>query len=188
MVPATLDRIDDVDAVLGSVACWCAYYRQSAREYGRVRADEVGNVIRQRRALMHERLKEDIAPGMLAFVDGAPVGGCGLGCRSEFTRLQRSRSIAPVDELPVWSVVCFLVKVGFRRRGVATALLSGAVAYTTGRGAPAIEGYPVDPADSRIDSASAYVGATSMFEAAGFEQRSRHRRSKRRPEPMGPTT
>jgi GNAT superfamily N-acetyltransferase len=167
--PATADRFDDVAAVINT-GCWCMYYRMSASEYGRVSADELPQAVGRRSALMRARVGTSPAPGMLAYQDGTPVGWCGLGPRSEFTRLQRSRTIPAVDDVPVWSVVCFLVRPGFRRRGLAAALLDGAVSYARECGAPALEGYPVDAAGARIDTTFAYVGTTQMFEAAGFRR------------------
>lgn len=173
VVPATGDRFSDIAAVLapsGKGACWCMYYRMSSAEYGRVSARELPHAARHRRDLLHARAGQPPAPGMLAYVDGTPVGWCGLGPRIEFARLQRSRTIPAVDGLAVWSVVCFLVRPGSRRRGIAAALLSGAVAYARDCGAPALEGYPVETAGTRIDPTSAYVGTTGMFSAAGFRR------------------
>ncbi len=48
--------------------------------------------------------------------------------------------------------------------------LSGAVSYARDCGAPALEGYPVKAAGTRIDSTFAYVGTTGMFAAAGFRR------------------
>ena len=70
-------------------------------------------------------------------------------------RLARSRTIPTVDDRPVWSIVCFVVRVGYRRRGVARALLDGAVAYARAEGAVGLEAYPIDPAGERVDVASA---------------------------------
>lgn len=170
VVPATADRAGDVVAMLGSSACWCTYYRLSAGDYGRVSSGELEEAVHERRRLMYERLHGETAPGMLAYLDGTAVGWCGIGPRAEFTRLQRSRTIPSVDDKPVWSIVCFLVGPGLRRRGVATALLAGAIRYARSRGAPALEAYPVDTDGRRIDTASAYVGTTAMFERAGFRR------------------
>jgi|GEM_PF-4101980 GNAT superfamily N-acetyltransferase len=82
----------------------------------------------------------------------------------------RSRTIPVPHDAEVWAIVCFLVRTGFRRRDVASALLTAAVEYARGLGASAIEGYPIDPAGRRIDATSAYVGTTSMFESAGFRR------------------
>ena len=173
VVPATGDRFSDIADVLapsGKGVCWCMYYRMSSSEYGRVSARELPQAARRRRDLLRARAGEPPAPGMLAYLDERPVGWCGLGPRIEFARLQRSRTIPAVDGRAVWRVGCFLVRRGLRRRGIAAALLSGAVAYARGCGAPALEGYPVEAAGARIDSTSAYVGTASMFEAAGFRR------------------
>lgn len=107
---------------------------------------------------------------MVAYVDGMPVGWCGLGPHGEFERLVRSRTIPPPHDPSTWSVVCFLVRPGFRRRGVATALLEGAAEYACRAGAPSIEGYPVDAEGQRVDATFAYVGTTSLFERVGFRK------------------
>lgn len=64
--------------------------------------------------------------------------------------------------------MCFVVRTGFRRRGVAPALLDGAVSYARSCGAVALESYPVDPGGTRLSGAFAFVGTTGMFESAGF--------------------
>ncbi|GAA1420651.1 hypothetical protein GCM10009640_10290 [Agrococcus citreus] len=58
---------------------------------------------------------------------------------------------------------------GHRGRGISHALLDGAVAYAASQGASAVEGYPVDNGDERVDLTMAYVGTRRMFERAGFE-------------------
>ena len=75
-----------------------------------------------------------------------------------------------VDDLPVWSIVCFLVRVGYRRRGVAAALLDGVVDFAQRSGAPGMEAYPIDPEGGRVDVGFGYVGFTPMFEKAGFRR------------------
>lgn len=57
---------------------------------------------------------------------------------------------------------------GFRRRGVAAALLGGVVDYARRSGAPGVEAYPIDPEGGRVDVSFGYVGVTPMFEKAGF--------------------
>lgn len=166
VLPATAERFGDVTTLLGpgkedAPACWCLYYRLSSSDFSALPA-------RQRRDTMRQLCGRDEAPGVPAYLDRTLVGWCALGPRTEMERLQRSRTIPKLDELPVWSIVCFVVRTGFRRRGVARALLDGAISYARARGAVALEGYPVDPAGARISGSFAYVGTTSMFEAAGF--------------------
>jgi len=70
----------------------------------------------------------------------------------------------------VWSILCFNVRVGYRRRGVAAALLDGVIELARRSGAPGLEGYPIDPGGGRVDVNFGYVGVTSMFEKAGFRR------------------
>ena len=166
--PATVDRFDDVATLLGpgqedAPACWCLYFRLTSSEFGAVRG-------RARPQRLRELCSREDAPGVIAYLDGEPVGWCALGPRSEMGRLERSRTIPKIDDLPVWSIVCFVVRPGYRRRGVAGALLEGAVEYARSRGAMMVEGYPADTAGQRISTAFAYVGTTGMFERAGFHR------------------
>src|SRR5207244_5611110 len=75
-----------------------------------------------------------------------------------------------IDDMPVWAVFCFTVRTGYRRRGLARALLEGLIGYAREHGAPALEAYPVDTGGARIHGTAAYVGTTGMFEDAGFRR------------------
>lgn len=165
--PATGERWDDLRTVLNPAGsaqcCWCLAYRLPSGEFGRMDGAE-------REARMRELVDADPAPGLLAYLDGEVAGWCGVGPREDMQRLVRSRTIRPVDDAAVWTVVCFVVRPGYRRRGVAAQLLHGACDYARAYGAPAIEGYPVDPAGKRISGAFAYVGTAGMFERAGFRR------------------
>jgi len=164
--PASPGRWTDVAAIVGSPAgwgCWCQYYRWSAGDFSRLGRDGGS-------AALRSQLADDPPPGLLAYLDGEPVGWCGIGVRSRLERLERSRTIPRLDERPVWSVVCFLIRPGLRRRGIARALLVGVVRYARDAGAVGLEGYPVDPDGARLQTAALYVGTTSMFEAAGFRR------------------
>ncbi len=167
VVPATPERWSDIVALLGGDGergCWCQAWRGSDSPLGR------GEPARNRIHLEAQVTSSDFAPGLIAYLDGQPVGWCGLGPRAAMPRLARSRTIPAVDDLPVWSIGCFKIRVGYRRRGVAKALLAGAIAYARDMGAPAVEAYPIDPEGSRIDVGFGFVGFASMFEAAGFRR------------------
>jgi GNAT superfamily N-acetyltransferase len=114
-------------------------------------------------------------PGLLAYDGGGEaVGWVSVAPREEFLpKLERSPTYRPVPGGPaerVWSLLCFVVKVGHRRQGTAAALLEAAVRYAREHGAAAVEGYPVDTGGGRANSASVYVGVSSMFRAAGFTE------------------
>ena len=80
-----------------------------------------------------------------------------------------SRVRPPIDDRPVWSIVCFVVSRSARGQGLTNRLLDGAIDYAVERGAPALEAYPVDVGDGRIPAAVGYTGLLSTFLAAGFE-------------------
>ena len=166
VVPATPERWPDVVTVLGGNGdrgCWCQAPRGRAIGYGRAEPGE-------RREALRDQLADDPPAGMLAYVEGEVAGWCGFGPRPNLPRLVRSRTIPKVDDLPVWSILCFNVRVGYRRRGVAAALLDGVVAFAKRSGAPGLEAYPIDPEGGRVDVAFGYVGVTPMFEKAGFRR------------------
>ncbi len=118
------------------------------------------------------------ARGVLAYVGPRIAGWCALGQRSDFPALQRSRVLKPVDDAPVWSIVCFFILPPFRRQGLSTRLLEAAVAYARSAGARAVEGYPVDP-DRDYPPAFAWTGLAASFRHARFEEIAR--RSPSRP-------
>lgn len=80
-----------------------------------------------------------------------------------------SRTIPHLDEdEDPWSIVCFVVRGGFRKRGLMHELLDGAVEHARSSGAALVEGYPVDTGGRRVDAISGYVGTVQLFEAHGF--------------------
>jgi GNAT superfamily N-acetyltransferase len=162
VVPATSERVEDVVAVLGD-GCLCQYWRMTSGEYSRAGR-------RERLAALRAQLAETPPAGMLAYAAEVPVGWLGFGVRPRVRRLVRSRTIPAVDDQPVWAVYCFTVRVDYRRRGIAGALLVGLIDYAREQGAPALEAYPVDTGGTRIHGTAAYVGTTGMFERAGFRR------------------
>jgi GNAT superfamily N-acetyltransferase len=165
VVPGSADRLDDVITILGAgeQECLCQYWRLSSGDYSR-------STQPTRTANLRRQLADDPPAGMIAYIDDEPVGWLGFGVRQRVERLVRSRTIPAIDDLPVWSIFCFTVRVGYRRHGVARALLAGLIEYARESGAPALEAYPVDTDGERIHGTAAYVGVASMFEAAGFSR------------------
>ena len=142
--------------------CWCTYFRVRGRDWSNsTAADNRGEL----RALA----KRALAPGLVAYRDDRAVGWVSLAPREDYDRLAASKILAPLDDVPVWSVVCFVVSRRSRRQGVASALLEAAIEYARSHGATTLEAYPVEvPEGERIPSANAYHGTLTMFERAGF--------------------
>jgi GNAT superfamily N-acetyltransferase len=166
ILPATPARWADVEAILGGDGergCWCQPWR------GR---DDIARGSHELRPVTLRRQMEagPPAPGYLAYLEGVAAGWAGVSVRTLTPRLAASRTIPSIDDRPVWSIGCFRVRVGYRRRGVATALLAGVVEAARRAGAPGVEAYPIDPGDRRVDAGFAFVGLASMFDAAGFHR------------------
>ncbi len=102
--------------------------------------------------------REDVAPGLLGYRDDRVVGWVSLGPREDYRRLASSKILAPVDDTPVWSIVCFVVSRRARGQGVAIELLAAAIDYARDHGATMLEAYPVDTTDGRVPAANAYHG------------------------------
>ncbi len=133
---------------------------------------------RNRRA-MKKIVGSGRVPGVLAYHDGRPVGWCSVAPREEFPRLARSRILKPVDDEPVWSVVCFFVTKECRHTGVSARLLEAAVDRVRKQGGRIVEGYPVEPKKDRMPDLFAYHGLAATFRQVGFKEVAR--RSDTRP-------
>jgi GNAT superfamily N-acetyltransferase len=80
--------------------------------------------------------------------------------------LARLWRLARVDDLPVWSLSCFYIRIGYRRKGVCTALIAAALEAAREGRAPALEAYPFDV---EVSPSASGTGYASTFARAGFE-------------------
>lgn len=164
--PLTPDRWSDLERLFGERGacggCWCMWWRLSAREY----EDRKGE---PNRRAFRAIVRSGAVPGVLAFVGGRPVGWCAVAPRSDLPRMDRSRILKPVDDVPVWSISCLFIEKSFRRQGLSAELLRAAFRLAADRGATVVEGYPVEPRGEGIPDAFAWHGTASAFRQAGFE-------------------
>ncbi len=164
--PLTPARWPDLERLFGANGacggCWCMWWRLSRPEFDAGKGE--GN-----RAALERHVRAGNVPGLLAYAGGEPVGWIALEPRAAYSRLARSRTLAPVDDAPVWSVTCFFVARPWRRRGLTRRLVEAAADHARRAGAPALEAYPVDTA-KRLGDASMYHGAASTLRALGFEE------------------
>jgi GNAT superfamily N-acetyltransferase len=170
--PATAGRWADLEGLFGKNGaysiCWCMFWRVRHFEFNKMPGEE-------RKSALRALAESDQAPGVLAYRDGEAVGWCSIGPREDFAALEKSRILKRVDDLPVWSIVCFYVKRPHRRLGVARALVAGAVEYAVSRGAKIIESYPLDMQTPqlqghRLTGYSGYIGIASIFRESGFRE------------------
>jgi GNAT superfamily N-acetyltransferase len=163
--PLTRERWPDLEALFGERGavggCWCMWWRLKSSEFERRQGEE-------NRQAFQALVDAGEVPGLLAYVAGKPVAWCSLAPRAKFPRLERSRILKPVDEQPVWSIVCFFVDKRYRNQGMMVKLLQAAIDYVRQQGGHVVEGYPVEPKTDPMPAAFAYTGLASAFKKAGF--------------------
>jgi GNAT superfamily N-acetyltransferase len=174
--PLTTDRWADFVRLFGQRGacggCWCMWWRVHRAQFTKQKG--AGN-----KRAMKGIVASGEVPGLLAMDNGEPVGWCCVGPREMFPVLARSRVLRPVDDQPVWSVVCFFVDRSRRGQGLSRALLRAAVTYAAEHGARIVEGYPVEPRTARLPDAFAWTGLAAAFHRVGFKEVAR--RSPTRP-------
>jgi GNAT superfamily N-acetyltransferase len=178
IVPANEASWEELQAVFGTRGdpsrCQCQRFKTRGKEW------DADSVPVEERA---ERLREqthcgqpeaDRTSGLVAYLDGEPVGWCAVEPRTAYVRLGRvpwsGRAEDKTDD-SVWALTCFVTRTGFRRRGVSHALARAAVDFARQRGARALEGYPmITQPGQEITWGEVHVGSRSIFEAAGFAE------------------
>ena len=143
--------------------CWCMWWRQTAKEYEASKGEK-------NRRKMKKLVSSGEVPGLLACHEGEPVGWCAVAPRVDYPRLSRSRILKPVDDRPVWSIVCLFVAKNYRNMGVSSALIREAVDFVHKRGGRTLEGYPVEPKKERMPDTFAFHGLAVSFSRAGFTE------------------
>jgi len=168
--PASAERWLDLEALFGEhgayANCWCTFWRIKRSEFSKLKSEE-------KKALLKEWTTLPIAPGVLAYDGGQAVGWCAIQPRETLLPLAKSRILKPVDDQPVWSIVCYFVAKTARRQGVMQALLRGAIEYARQNGATIVEGYPLDMQSAPLDGKkltgySGFMGIASVYRELGF--------------------
>ena len=120
--------------------------------------------------------ESDTTSGLIAYLEGEPVGWCAIEPRTAYLRLRgkplvwAGRAEDKSDE-SVWAVTCFITRAGYRRLGVSRALARAAVDFARQRGARALEGYPMITEPGReVTWGELHVGSRSIFVDAGFTE------------------
>lgn len=159
--PVTSDRLTDLQRFSERHGkfryCSCMRWRLISGDYQRSTKES-------RIAALEDLVLRDTPVGVLAYLDGEPIGWCSIAQRESYAALERFRALPRVDDQPVWSVVCFFVDSHARRHGVTLGLLQAAVEYARSQGAQIVEGYPVEPGPRLYT----YMGAPTTFLRAGF--------------------
>ena len=180
IVPANEASWEDLQAVFGTrgaaAVCWCQRYKLAPKEaFKSFPAEERAHRLRTQTECGHP--KSATTSGLVAYLDGEPVGWCAVEPRTAYPGLLRvyrvpweGRAEDKADDT-VWAVTCFVVRAGFRRRGVSYALARAAADFARERSARALEAYPMltEPGKEIIWD-EIHVGSRSVFAAAGLAE------------------
>jgi GNAT superfamily N-acetyltransferase len=174
--PLTPSRWDDVVTLFngrgGSQVrgCWCMYYRRS----GRADIPPGTTCAQHNQRSLKALVDAGTVPGLLGYRSGTPIAWVSLGPRDDYAKLAKSPVMKPVDDKPVWSVICFYTALEARGEGISETMLAHAAEYARRNGARILEAYPVDkPVRDRDESM--WFGAKSMYDRAGFSEVARRK-------------
>ena len=180
IVPANEASFEDLQAVFGTrgqaCRCQCQRYKLRPREsFGSFPTVERAQRLREQTDCGHP--ESDTTSGLVAYLDGEPVGWCAVEPRTAYEGLLRNNRVPwegraedKTDD-SVWAVTCLFTRAGFRKRGVSRALARAAVEFARERGARAIEGYPITT--KNVITEELHVGTEGVFADAGLTEVSR---------------
>lgn len=149
------------------------YWLMRRKEYDEKRRDG------RTKTEMKKLVKNSTVPGIIAYDKNNPIGWIAIQPRDKYPVLNNSRILAPVDDKPVWSIVCFFVHKNYRRKNVSVELIKQAVNFAEKNKAKIIEAYPVEPKTNEAAPPFIWTGTASAFKKAGFREVAR--RSETRP-------
>lgn len=163
--PLDITRWRDFESLFGERGacggCFCMSWRLRKSDFEK----QKGDVNKQ---AMKKLVEQNKSVGLLAYVEGKAIGWCAVAPREVYLRLERSRVLKRIDEKPVWSITCFYITKAFRRKGISTLLIKGAIDYCKEKGATIIEAYPVVPYSRKVPDVFMWTGMPTAFEQAGF--------------------
>ena len=165
--PVTPNNWMDVEKLFGErgacAGCWCMWWRIPRSQWNHQKGEK-------NKQAMKKIVDSGEIPGILALDGTEPIVWCSVAPREAFPALERSRILKPVDDQPVWSIVCFFVPKPYRRKGVTVALLKAAIEYVEKQGGKILEGYPSEPKTDKTADAFVWTGLASAFRKAGFQE------------------
>jgi GNAT superfamily N-acetyltransferase len=180
VVPANEASCDDLRVVFGTrgdaAHCQCQRFKLAPREAFKTYPAEE-RALRLRAQTHCGQPDATTTSGLVAYLDGEPVGWCAVEPRPAYQGLLRvfrvpweGRAEDKTDQ-SIWAVTCVFARAGFRRRGIGYLLARNAVDFARKRGARALEAYPmVTQPGEDIIWGDLHVGTRNMFAAAGLTE------------------
>jgi GNAT superfamily N-acetyltransferase len=177
ILPANQATWEDLQAIFGTrgqgARCYCQRFKLKPREaFAKFPAEERAFRLRQQTDCDHP--ESDTTSGLVAYLDGEPVGWCAVEPRTAYEGLVRNnrvpwegRSEDRTDD-SVWAITCLFTRAGYRNRGVSKALARAAVDFARERGARALEAYPITT--KNVIAEELHVGTQATYADAGLSE------------------
>jgi ribosomal protein S18 acetylase RimI-like enzyme len=152
--------------------CYCHYYQvPKSIRWASLSAP-------QNRTAMQARIEVGEMEGFLAFDGGEVVGWVNAQPRHKLPHCFAHLGISPTPlacaPFEAAAIVCFVIAPTQRRRGIARALLRGAIESLAARGFKVVDAFPFKSGDSEL-AADHYHGPLLIFLDAGFSVLSEHK-------------
>jgi GNAT superfamily N-acetyltransferase len=173
--PLTPDRWDDLVALFETDSmtrnCWCMVTRLTGAELREFKGPQRRQMFQQ---LVKQGKKDGVAPGVLAYQDGKPIGWLAVAPRSltpDWNKGRKSSAVeaeADATDPACWGASCFFVRSGHRKQGLTADMLDAGIALARKGGASRLEACPMNDEDKR-SPVGMCVGPKRIFERAGFE-------------------
>jgi GNAT superfamily N-acetyltransferase len=161
--------------------CWCTWFHNkpdlricegpAGRHYAmshRGCADQ-GRTLESNRQIKERLVRDGQAHAALVFDGDVAVAWCQYGTPAELPNIyHRKEYEAGLGRLPDYRLTCFFVDRDYRRKGVATVALQGALDLIARAGGGVVEAYPHETPDKKVSASFLYSVTRSVFEQAGF--------------------
>lgn len=178
IVPANEASWADLRAIFGDAdypfRCQCQRFKIRDRDWAGVPQPERADRLRAQTHCGDPDAGS--TTGLVAYLDGEPVGWCAVEPRTAYPRLLRTRTpwtgrTEDKTDDTVWVVTCFLTRKGFRKRGVTYGLAGATIDFARRRGARALEAYTmITEPGVEITWGELHVGSRNVFADAGFRE------------------
>jgi len=178
IIPANMASWDDLAAIFGTsgypAMCQCQWFKVVGRMWrDSTQPQRIVMLRQQTRCGDPDATKTS---GLVGYLDGVPVGWVAVEPRIAYPKLRASRvpwrgRAEDKDDDGVWAVTCFVVRKGYRGRGLTYPLARAAVDFARSGRARALEAYPIITQPGvEIPWGDLYVGARQVFAEAGFTE------------------